>query len=117
MIRHLTSIDNVCDGQVVNPFKVKHGIITALKISQLSGWVDPLTHLNADFPQHALRFVNVVDDLNVGSEVVLENEHFMSVHVSPCKYKSLGDVDEFDRMENLKQIYHNDIKTNNIILR
>ncbi len=54
LIRHFTSISNVKNGEVIDPKKVKHGEITALKISNLSGWIDQQTHLNIDFPKHLL---------------------------------------------------------------
>lgn len=110
MIRHLTALNNINDGQVVDPLKIKHGVITALKISQLSGWVDPPTHLNMDFPEHLVKVVNVAEDLSVGSKIVLENERFMSAYVNPRKYSHMGTVDEIDRMEQLKEIYHRDFE-------
>ena len=110
MIRHLTALSNVNNGQVVDPLKIKHGVITALKISQLSGWIDPPTHLNIDFPEHLVKVVNVAEDLSIGSKIVLESERFMSAYVDPRKYSHLGVVDEIDRMEQLKEIYHRDLE-------
>ena len=34
MIHHITARDNVIDGKVVDPSMVKHGIVTAMKISE-----------------------------------------------------------------------------------
>jgi hypothetical protein len=108
MIRHFTSIDNVENGKVIDPFKIKHGIVTALKISDLSGWVDPQTHLNIDFPKHLIRVVNVAEDLTIGSKVILENERFMLAFVDNRAYRRFGAVDEVERAEQLKEIYHRD---------
>ena len=108
MIRHFTSIDNVKNGKVIDPFKIKHGAVTALKISDLSGWVDPQTHLNMDFPKHLIRVVNVAEELTIGSKVVLENERFMLAFVASRMYRRFGAVNEVERMEQLKEIYHRD---------
>lgn len=108
MIRHFTSIDNVENGKVIDPFKIKHGAVTALKISSLSGWVDPQTHLNMDFPKHLIRTVNVAEKLTIGSKVILENERFMLAFVDSRAYRHFGAVDEVERMEQLKEIYHRD---------
>ena len=113
MIRHFTSIDNVKNGKVIDPFKIKHGAVTALKISDLSGWVDPQTHLNMDFPKHLIRVVNVAEELTIGSKVVLENERFMLAFVDSRAYRHFGAVNEVERMEQLKEIYHRDFAKKN----
>jgi hypothetical protein len=108
MIRHFTSIHNVKNGRVIDPFKIKHAAVTALKISDLSGWVDPQTHLNIDFPKHLMRAVNVAEELTIGSKVILENERFMLAFVESRMYRRFGAVNEVERMEQLKEIYHRD---------
>jgi DNA topoisomerase VI subunit A len=108
MIRHFTSIDNVKNGKVVDPFKIKHGVVTALKISHLSGWVDPQTHLNIDFPEHLVKVVNVAEKLSIGSRIVLESERFMFAYVDPRVYRHFGAVNELERIEQLKEVYHRD---------
>jgi DNA topoisomerase VI subunit A len=108
MIRHFTSIDNVKNGKVVDPFKIKHGVVTALKISHLSGWIDPQTHLNIDFPEHLVKVVNVAEELSIGSRIVLESERFMFAYVDPRAYRHFGAVNEIERIEQLKEVYHRD---------
>lgn len=103
MIRHFTLIANVENGEVIDPKKIKHGEVTALKISNLSGWIDPQTHLNLDFPNHLVREVYVAENLDIGSKVILEGERFMSAHVNPIAYKHFGTVDEAERAEQLKK--------------
>jgi hypothetical protein len=106
MIRHITSIDNVNNQKVVDPFKIKHGVVTALKISDLSGWVDPPTHLNIDFPEHIIKVVNVAEELKVGSKMILDSGRFMSAYVDYGSYRHFGAVNEIERIEQLKEIYH-----------
>ncbi len=98
------------DKEVIDPKKVKHGEVTALKISNLSGWIDPQTHLNLDFPKHIMREVYVAEGLNVGSKVMLKDERFMTALVSPLAYKHYGFVDETERAEQLKEAILNKAK-------
>ena len=92
------------NGEVIDPQKVKHGEITALKISNLSGWIDPQTHLNLDFPKHLMREVYIVENLDVGGRVMLEDERFMTAFVNPLSYKHFGFVDEAERTEQLREV-------------
>jgi hypothetical protein len=101
-------MDNVEHGKVINPFKIKHAAVAALKISDLSGWVDPQTHLNMDFPKHLIRAVNVAEELTIGSKVILVNERFMLAFVDSRAYRHFGAVNEVERMEQLKEKYHRD---------
>jgi hypothetical protein len=93
----------VKNGEVIDPKKVKHGEITALKISNLSGWVDPQTHLNLDFPKHLVRQVYVVENLGLGGKVMVKNQQLMTALVHPNAYKHFGFVDETERTEQLKE--------------
>lgn len=106
LIRHFTLITNVENGEVVDPKKVKHADVTALKISNISGWIDPLTHLNLDFPKHLIKEVNVAENLSVDGKVVLDGERIMTVKVNSSSYKHLGFVDEAERAEQLKNAVH-----------
>jgi hypothetical protein len=103
LIRHFTLISNVKNGEVIDPEKVKHGEVTALKISNLSGWIDPQTHLNLDFPKHLMREIYIAENLDLGSKVLLKDEKFMTALVSPLAYKHFGFVDEAERAEQLKE--------------
>jgi hypothetical protein len=103
LIRHFTLISNVKNGEVIDPQKVKHGEISALKISNLSGWIDPQTHLNLDFPKHLMREVYVAENLELKSQIITKDERLMSVIVNPQAYKHLGFVDEAERNEQLRE--------------
>lgn len=106
MIRHITAVSNIKDGEVIDPKQVKHGDVTALKISNLSGWVDPQTHLNLDFPKHIMREVVIAENLDIGGKILLENERFMTALVNPLSYGHFGFVDEAERSEQLKVAFH-----------
>ena len=110
MIRHFTLISNVKNGEVVDPQKVKHGEITALKISNLSGWIDPQTHLNLDFPKHLIREVYIAENLELNSKIITKDERLMSAFVSPQAFKHLGFVDEAERTEQLREAISKETK-------
>jgi hypothetical protein len=103
MIRHFTSQDNVRDGVVLDPTKCKHATLHALRISALSGWIDPLTHLNLDFPEHLTRAVDVVENLELGSGIVLSRGQFVRARIPESALKHLGDVDVDGRIELLNE--------------
>jgi hypothetical protein len=109
LIRHFTLLDNVRNGEVIDPRKIKHADVTALKISNISGWIDPATHLNLDFPKHLIKEVNVAQNLDIGDNVLIEGEKFMTAHVNPSSYKHLGFVDETERAEQLRDAVHKKI--------
>ena len=110
LIRHFTLISNVKNGEVINPQKVKHGEITALKISNLSGWIDPQTHLNLDFPKHLIREVYIAEDLELNSKIMVQDERLMTALVNPQAYKRLGFVDEAEKAEQLREVISKETK-------
>jgi len=104
LIRHFTLISNVKNGEVIDPQKVKHGEISALKISNLSGWIDPQTHLNLDFPKHLIREVYIAENLELNSKIMTKDERLMVAFVSPQVHRHLGFVDEAERTEQLREV-------------
>ena len=110
MIRHFTSFANVKRGEVIDPKKVKHADITAMKIQNISGWIDPVTHLNLDFPKHLIREVYIAKNLKLGSKVMIRDERLMAAFVSPQAYMHLGFVDEAERAEQLREAISKEIK-------
>jgi hypothetical protein len=92
MILHLTSIDNIVEGRVHDPTQVKHGIINGRRITDLSWWIDPLTHLNLDLPGHLMEEVFVVSRLEKGSRILGDGSGFMYAPVEPVAYRHLGKV-------------------------
>ena len=103
MIYHITTEDNVVAGKVVDPLKIKHGAVTAMRVSGLSGWIDPLTHLNLDFPKHMVRTVIVAERLEMDGRILSEGEKFSVVLVERKSYKHYGMVDEEERLNQFKK--------------
>jgi hypothetical protein len=93
MILHLTSIDNIVGGRVNDPTRVKHGIVTGKRITDLSWWVDPASHLNLDNPTHLMDQVFVASRLEKGSRILSDGNTFMHALVDQDVYRHLGEVD------------------------
>ena len=102
MIRHVTAIDNTKNGIVIDPLKTKHAVVTALEISDLSGWIDPVTHLNLDFFSHLVTVVFVAERLEKGAKIVMDGDKFMCASIDPCAYCHYGEVDVVNRSDQLK---------------
>ena len=70
-VRHVTPLDNIDAGRfLIDPSRACHGAIRGGCVEDLSGPVDPLTHLNRDFPDHQLGECVVVERLERGAKVV-----------------------------------------------
>jgi hypothetical protein len=92
MILHLTSLDNIVEGRVHDPTRVKHGIINGKRIADLSWWIDPATHLNLDLPAHLMEQVFVVSRLEKGARILGDGNSFMYAPVEPVAYRHFGKV-------------------------
>jgi hypothetical protein len=97
MILHLTSVDNIVNGRVHDPARVKHGIIIGKRITDLSWWIDPATHLNLDLPNQLLQEVFVVSRLEKGARILADGNRFMYAPVERGAYRHLGKVDVAER--------------------
>jgi hypothetical protein len=65
-IRHLTAAENVdTEGYLRDPALVRHGLVVGGQVAALAGPVEPLTHLNLDFPEHGLDDCLVAEQLAV----------------------------------------------------
>lgn len=107
MILHVTSIDNIIAGRVNDPTRVKHGIVKGKRISDLSWWVDPATHLNLDNPTHLMDLVFVASRLEKGARMIAEGNGFMNAEVDRDVYRHLGKVDVTEkRRVSLKPSIH-----------
>ncbi|MDD1674601.1 MAG: hypothetical protein LUQ13_03050 [Methanomicrobiales archaeon] len=104
MIRHITGSRNVREGLVLDPRWIKHGVITAGKISDLSGWADPATHFNLDFPAPPVDRVVVAETLAIGGRISTGNGRFVFAGVDPRSYQHLGPVDLAARSRSIRAL-------------
>ncbi|HUX88316.1 MAG TPA: hypothetical protein VMW65_15045 [Chloroflexota bacterium] len=71
LIRHVVALDNLDKtGSIRNSERARHAVIVAGRVFDLSGDIDPLTHLNLDYPQHRLAECVVVERLEKGAAIV-----------------------------------------------
>jgi len=94
LIRHVVAQANVDPSRViVEPEHVRHAVIVAGRVFDLSGEVDPLTHLNLDYPQHRLADCIVVERLEQGAPVVFDDSGPAFAYPHPGAYRRRGAVD------------------------
>ena len=98
-IRHVTAADNVDQaGYLIDPRAVAHGVIVAGRMAALAGPIDPLTHLNQDFPDHGLEQCVVAERLEVGAAVRFGRDGLLVASAAPSAYRPLGRVDLDERL-------------------
>lgn len=92
-IRHIVAEDRV-DGLALirDPASIRHCIIHGGQIAELSGPIDPLTHLNLDFPEHQACECIVAERLQVGAKVLLEEDTFRTARVGLSSLGHFGQV-------------------------
>ena len=93
MIRHITSIGNVRNGMVYDPTLVKHGVIEAGRIADLSWWIDPATHLNLDLPAHLMNHAMVATRLEIGARILANGDGFMVASTEKGSFHRYGKVE------------------------
>jgi len=107
MLLHLTSIDNIVDGSVQDPTLVKHGITHGKRISNLFWWIDPVTHLNLDFPTHLMTVVFMALSLEKVAKMLTDGSRFFDASVDSGAYQHFGRVDLVGRRHlSLRQAVH-----------
>ena len=74
-IRHIVDSENVDgEGYILDPKLAVHAILEHGRLKEMGGPVDPKTHLNRDFPDHELGSCAIVDRLEPGSRVLVDDE-------------------------------------------
>lgn len=92
-IRHLVGSDNLdAEGFVAEPLLVRHGLVVGGQVAALAGPIDPLTHLNLDFADHALDSCLVAERLEVGAAVLRDGDRFREAFVRPAAFAAQGPV-------------------------
>jgi hypothetical protein len=94
-IRHVVEAANVDEeGFVIDATAARHCMIRAGTVFDLAGSVDPLTHLNRDFPDHALGECVVAERLQPGARVHTDEDgRFTCARTRPEAMAWLGRVD------------------------
>lgn len=94
LIRHIVEEANVDEeGFVKDPQKARHGLVKALRILDLGGEIDPLTHLNLDFPEHRMTTCIVAERLEKGARVMDADGGLLITRVRPEAHDHRGKFD------------------------
>lgn len=93
-IRHIVTRANVDpDGTVIDPYQIRHGIIVGARLAGMAGLIDPLTHLNRDFPDHRAERCLIVEAFTLGAPALVEPDGFTWAIVHPKDHQHRGRVD------------------------
>ncbi|GBC72684.1 hypothetical protein HRbin04_00075 [archaeon HR04] len=83
---------------VIDPSRIKHVTIVAGKIAAMSGYIDPLTHLNLDYPYHKVTICVIAERFEIGARVKFSNSGLLFAFVDRHAYKHYGLIDSTQRM-------------------
>jgi hypothetical protein len=93
-IHHVVAEANVDpDGLIRDPARARHCVIVAGCLADLSGEIDPRTHLNLDYTAHQLGRCVVARSLKRGEPVLRTADSFTYASVATRSLAHLGDVD------------------------
>lgn len=75
MIRHCVEESNVDDNiEVMDATKIRHVTIVGGRIESMSGFIDPASHLNLDYPDHRVNICTIAEKLEVGAKVRMDSD-------------------------------------------
>ncbi len=94
VVRHVVEISNV-DGEdyVIDPSRIKHGVVRAGKLWDLAGFIDGRTHLNLDFVHHKVTDCIITTKFEKDMPIVIKQDGFVLAKVKKEHYKHYGFVD------------------------
>lgn len=99
LIRHCVEESNVDENMyVIDPSKIRHVTIVAGKIAAMSGYVDPLTHLNLDHHYHRVTTCVIAERFDIGARVKFSNNGLLFAFVDRSAYKHYGFIDTTQRI-------------------
>ena len=99
MIRHCVEESNVDeDMNVIDPHKIKHVTVRGGKIALMSGFVDSLSHLNLDFPDHRVTICIIAETFEIGANVKMDGDGLVFATVPRSFYRHYGYLDYTQRL-------------------
>jgi len=111
-IRHCVEKSNVGESLlVIDSSKIIHVVVKSGKISSLSGLIDPISHLNLDYPLHLVKNCIISEKFELGSKIEISNGGFIFAQVSPNSYQHYG---KYDYNQNLQKMIESVKKLRNI---
>jgi hypothetical protein len=101
-IRHCVEETNIDENYlVIDPTRIKHVIVTGGKIHSMSGFIDPVSHLNLDYSLHKVTKCIIAEKLEIGAQVKLEDNGLVFALVGQSSYGHFGKVDYTQRLTDM----------------
>jgi hypothetical protein len=88
-------------GQVLDPRMIRHVTITGGKIQSISGYIDPASHLNLDYPDHKVTVCVIAEKFSVGATIRFSERGLSFAVVNRSSYTHYGPVDYTKRLANM----------------
>ena len=85
----------------MDPTKVRHVTIKGGKIESLSGYIDPASHLNLDYPDHKVTVCVIAKEFLVGASIRFAEQGISFATVSRSSYAHYGSVDYTQRLNDM----------------
>ena len=115
-IRHCVEENNINDNLIVkDPKKIRHVIVQGKKIKQMSGFIDPISHLNLDYSLHRITKCIIAKKFEIGSELLFNSSGFIFAMVTKSHFEHYGSmdytksltsmIDKVNELRNSKSIY------------
>ena len=102
LVRHCVEESNVDENlMVIDPTKIRHGIILAGRLQSMSGLIDPASHLNLDYPDHKITNCVIVEKFENGAKVRLGDRGLIFAIVDRSSFDHYGFVDYTQRLSDM----------------
>ena len=93
-IRHFVEENNVGENLIIkNPKEIRHIIAEEGKIKQMSGFIDPKSHLNLDYTLHRVTTCIIAKKFEIGSELLFTSSGFIFAMVTKSHFEHYGYID------------------------
>ena len=86
---------------VIDPIKVRHVTVAGGKIASMSGLIDPLSHLNLDFPDHRVTTCIITSSFEIGSSVSMDEDGLIFANVQRNSFQNYGKLDYTQRLSEM----------------
>lgn len=101
-IRHCVEENNIDDNLIVkDPKKIRHVIVQGKKIKQMSGFIDPISHLNLDYSLHRITTCIIAKKFEIGSELLFNSSGFIFAMVTKSHFDHYGSMDYTKNLTNM----------------
>lgn len=120
-IRHCVEESNVDENLIIkNAQEIRHIIAEEGKIKQMSGFIDPTSHLNLDYNLHRVTKCIIAKKFEIGSELLFNSSGFIFAMVTKSHFEHYGYIDytknlttmidKVNELRNSKSIYTSNLK-------